>query len=121
MNSSQGVVRKEDVEVIEEPWGRLQWLVSGEGGTSKELTLGQVTFKPGQGNPTHQHPNCEEILYVVSGELEHSLPDGGTVVLHPGDCIVLPPKVKHMARNVGDEEAVVVVCFSSAHREVLGE
>jgi len=119
--SSRGVVRKGDVEVIEAPWGTLQWLVSGDRGMSEKMTLGRVTFKPGQANPPHLHPSCEEILFVVAGTLEHSLPSGETVVLRPGDCIVLPQGMKHNAKNVGDGEAVVVVCYSSAYRKVVGE
>jgi quercetin dioxygenase-like cupin family protein len=85
------------------------------------MTVGRVTFKPGCENPTHHHPNCDEILFVVRGTLEHSLPGGGSTVLNPGDCIVLPRGEGHMARNIGDEEAEVVVCFNTADRQTVGE
>jgi len=115
------VVRKDDIEVIKTSWGSLQWLVSGNNGASEKMTLGRVTFKPGQSNPPHFHPNCEEILYVVSGELEHSLPEGGTALLRPGDSIVLHRGQKHHAKNIGTDEAVVIVVFDSAYRETVGE
>ena len=118
---NSGVVRNENVEVINTDWGSLQWLVSGKNGLSKNMTLGRVTFKQGQANPPHYHPNCEEILYVVSGEIEHSLPGGGTAILKHGDCIVLPKGVKHNAKNIGSKEAVVIVAFDSAFRETIGE
>lgn len=118
-NSS--VIRNEKVDVINTDWGSLQWLVSGKDGASENMTLGRVTFKPGCANPPHYHPNCEEILYVVSGEIEHSLPGGGTAILKPGDCIVLPKGVKHNAKNIGSKEAVVIVVFDSAFRETIGE
>lgn len=117
--NSTGVVRKGDVEVIRAPWGTLQWLVSGPNGTSEKMTFGRVTFKPGVANPPHYHPKSEEILFVIQGTLEHSLPGGGTTILHPGDCIVLPPAIHHNAKNVGKDEAVVVVCYSSAYRQKL--
>ena len=85
------------------------------------MTLGRVTFKPGRSNPFHHHPNCEEILFVVSGDIEHTLPEGGTVHLHEGDCIVLPEGKSHQATNVGDREAVVIVAFNTAEREVVSE
>ncbi len=115
------VVRKEDVPPQETDWGGLQWLVSAANGASTRMTFGRVTLGPGKANPMHSHPNCEEILFVVSGRIEHSLPEGGTASLGPGDCIVLPEGATHQARNVGSDEAVVVVAFSSAERETLGE
>jgi quercetin dioxygenase-like cupin family protein len=115
------VIRKDGSEVVETSWGSLQWLVSGKDGTSENMTLGRVTFKPGCANPPHSHPNCEEILYVVEGKVEHTLPEGGTTVLNVGDSIVLPPGGKHFAKNIGDGEAVVLVAFNSAERETAGE
>lgn len=103
------------------PWGSLQWLVGAHNGSSENMTLGRVIFKPGQGNPRHHHPNCEEILIVISGEIEHSLPEGGSIKLCKGDCIVLPAGVPHHATNVGDEEATVVVVFDSAERQTVVE
>jgi quercetin dioxygenase-like cupin family protein len=113
------VIRKGDAPVIETKWGSLQWLVSGENGASQQMTFGRVTFKPGAGNPAHLHPNCEEILFVVSGEIEHSLPGGGTARLRAGDCIVLPAGGAHWAKNVGDDEAVVVVAYNTADRKIV--
>ena len=110
------VIRREDVTPTQTDWGTLQWLVSGAAGTSDAMTFGRVTLKSGCANPTHHHPNCEEILYVAEGEIEHSLPEGGSVRLRPGDCIVLRQGGDHKARNVGTGEAVVLVAFSSAQR-----
>ncbi len=113
------VVRKGEVPIDQTRWGSLQWLLSGDGELG--LTVGRVTFKPGRENPSHLHPNCAEALCVVSGELEHSLPGGGTARLGPGDCIVLPPDAAHHARNPGPDETVVLVIYNSEDRQVLGE
>lgn len=115
------VIRGKDAPVQETKWGSLQWLVSPENGTSEHMTIGRVTFKPGRSNPRHHHPNCEEILYVVAGEIEHTLPEGGTARLQAGDCIVIPAGKAHLAKNIGDDEAVVLVAFSSADRKMVIE
>lgn len=120
-NTMSAVVRNHDCTVEETNWGTLQWLTGSRNGASEHMTLGLVTFKPGQSNPRHHHPNCEEILLVISGKIEHSLPEGGSVTLHKGDCIVLPAGKLHHATNVGEKEAVVVVVFNSATRETAGE
>lgn len=111
------VIRNRDIPVSNAPWGSLQWLVNGDTVPGAAMTLGRVTFKPGECNPAHAHPNCDEVLFVVQGTLEHSLPQGGTARLEPGDCIVLPRGGAHTAKNVGQDEAVVFVAFNAADRK----
>ena len=115
------VIRKTEIPVQTENWGTLQWLVSATGGTSDSMTLGRVTIKPGCKNPAHRHPNCEEILFVVQGTIEHTLPEGGSVHLEAGDCIVLPREGGHQATNTGSEEAVVIVAYNAGERKTIGE
>lgn len=110
------VVRGNQVPVEQTPWGSLQWLV-GRNMPQYGMTVGRVTFKPGESNPIHAHPNCDEVLFVVSGQIEHSLPGGGTVLMYPGDCIALERKKGHRAKNVGATEAVVLVLFNSSERQ----
>jgi quercetin dioxygenase-like cupin family protein len=114
-------IRGKDATVQETEWGSQQWLVSAENGASQKMTFGRSTFKPGRSNPRHQHPNCEEVLYVVAGEIEHTLPEGGTVRLRAGDCIVIPAGKAHQAKNVGEDEAVILVAFNSAERKMVIE
>jgi quercetin dioxygenase-like cupin family protein len=113
------VQRAADVPVAQAEWGTLQWLVGGHNGASRNMTIGRVTFKPGMGNPTHLHPNCEEVLHVIAGDIEHTLPGGGTTRLAPGDSIVLEAGVWHRAVNVGADTAVVLVAFNSAQRQTV--
>jgi len=107
-------------EVEETPWGRLVWMVAGRLGNSTTMTVGRCYIDPGQANPRHHHPNCDEVLHVLEGTIEHSAGDE-LVAMGPGDTISIPAGVVHNARNVGTEQAVFVISFSSAHREVVGE
>jgi len=112
------IARSDQKEIIDTEWGRLEWIVSGELGNSGTMTFGRCIIKPGMANPRHLHPNCDEILHVVSGEIEHSL---GTEVfpMRAGDTISIPTGVPHNARATGSEEAVMVIVFSSADRQAL--
>ena len=38
--------------------------------------------------------------------------------MEAGDCIVLPQGGIHYAKNIGNEDAVVIVAFNSAHRKM---
>ncbi len=110
------IIRNVNTPVQQTPWGSLQWLVNGKTAPGTTMTVGRVTFKPGQSNPPHAHPNCEEVLFVVEGVIEHSLPQGGSVRLEAGDCIVLPQGEAHAATNIGHTDAVVIVSFNAPDR-----
>lgn len=117
----KSLVKNEEIAIQQEHWGTLQWLITGKAKTSDTMTVGRVTIAAGHKNPNHYHPNCSEILYLISGQLEHTLPDGSYVAMHPGDSIVIPTGIWHHARNIGEEEAVVLVMFDSSNRETIGE
>lgn len=104
-----------DQPVSEQGWGSLVWLVGREQLPGCEQTFGVVTIAPGRRNPLHSHPNCEELLYVVSGRCEHKI---GEEVhdLEPGDVICIPRNVRHWARATGTEPLVAVISFSSPDR-----
>jgi quercetin dioxygenase-like cupin family protein len=114
------VTRAADRQVIEQTWGRITWYASGPLGNSATMTVGEAVIRPGQENPRHYHPNCDEILHVVRGRILHSM---GTqqVEMTVGDTVSIPTGVPHNARNIGTEDAVLAISFSSAHREVIGE
>ena len=87
---------------------------------SETMTVGRCYIDVGQANPRHYHPDCDEVLHVLEGSIEHSA-DDETVRMGPGDTISIPQGVVHNATNVGDSQAVFVIAFSSADRTAVGE
>ena len=77
-----------------------------------------MTIQPGQRNPLHQHPNCEELLYVLSGTCEHRLGDD-RFPLAPGDVIRIPRGVPHWAKCTSAEPLVAVISFSAPDRQAI--
>ncbi|WP_020579277.1 cupin domain-containing protein [Actinopolymorpha alba] len=112
--------RPDDYEVEETAWGKLVWMVSGRLGNSGTMTVGRCHIKPGMENPRHYHPNCDEVLHVLQGTIEHSL-DDVVVTMTAGDTISIPSGVVHNARNISDHDAIFVISFSSADRQAVGE
>lgn len=110
----------QDGEQEEFEWGQLTWYANRKLGNSEEMTLGRCIIKPGQSNPRHHHPNCEEALQVVQGEIEHTLGDEA-FKMGPGDTIVIPANIVHNATNVGDSDAIMTIVFSTADRKTVGE
>lgn len=100
--------------------GHLVWMVSGALGNSDKLTVGRCYIEPGGANPRHYHPNCDEVLHVIQGRLRHTAGDE-VVEMGPGDTISIPANVVHNATNIGEEEAVMVISFSTPDRQTVGE
>lgn len=99
-------------------WGQLQWLCNHKLSPGALQTFGISRIEPGQRNPLHYHPNCEELLYMLAGTGRHSF-DGQEVELRPGSLIRIPAGVRHNLVNTGDEPIVCVISFSSGERETV--
>ena len=110
------VLKANEASVEDFPWGRLYWFAGGKLGNSKTMTVGQCIIKPGFENPKHRHPNCEEVLHVLSGKIVHVVGEK-SFEMNPGDTITIPPTILHNARNAGDEDAVLMISFSSPDRQ----
>jgi quercetin dioxygenase-like cupin family protein len=105
-----------DQEADELSWGRLSWLANAQKMPGAEQTLGVVTIYPGKRNTPHSHPNCEELLYVVSGECDHRLGDA-LFHLTPGTVMRIPRGTRHSAHCTSAEPLVAVISFSSPNRQ----
>ena len=99
-------------------WGTLQWICNEKLMPGSAQTVGLATILPGKHNPVHYHPNCEEVLYVISGQGLHSY-DGRTIPLRAGMTIRIPAKVKHNMVNTGTETLRTLVSFSSGDRKTV--
>ena len=105
---------------IEESWGHLTWLAGQPQGNAQDLTLGRVLIKAGQTNPRHAHPNCEEVLYLLAGRLQHSLGDQ-SFALAAGDTLSIPAGVFHNAVSLGPDDADMIVAYSEGDRQFVLE
>ena len=79
---------------------------------SEDSAVVYFEVAPGDRLPLHTD-SAEEILYIVSGELEAQLGDERGLV-SAGDLVVIPARVPHGAVNSGDETAKVVGFFSES-------
>jgi quercetin dioxygenase-like cupin family protein len=105
---------------ILEDWGSLTWVANEKLTASMGVTVGRVVIRKGMNNPRHCHPTCEEVLYLLKGRLKHSIGDAW-VDMAPGDTISVPAGVYHNALSVGDEDADMIVAYSSGRRDFLLE
>jgi quercetin dioxygenase-like cupin family protein len=106
------------VQADQQPWGSLRWMMNGQVDPRARQTFGVAELKPGQRNPRHLHPNCEEILYVVSGSCEHIV-GNDKVTLKAGDLVLIPRGVPHQAIVLGSEPFRSVVSYDTPDRQMV--
>jgi len=104
------------VEQEKHPWGWIRWLMSSKLDPKSKMTFGIVEINAGQTNPLHVHPNCEELIYVLSGSCEHRI-GNRTVVLDAGDLLRIPTGVPHTARTSKKGPMRAVIVYSSGDRQ----
>jgi len=102
--------------LIEQLYGTLEWLAGSDQGNAEELSMGRMVMLPGTTNELHAHANCEELIYVVRGRVEHNI-DGRTIQQTAGEVRIVPKGTSHMTTNTGKDEAELLIFFSSASRE----
>ena len=99
------IARETKPEVLD--WGRLGWLSNPPSTAARQLTVIDVTLSPGKGHDFHKHPDQEEVIYVVAGEVEQWV-DRTKKVLGAGDCAFIPADMVHASFNVGTTDAKIV-------------
>lgn len=100
---------------------QIQWLAGKATNGARELMFGLTSIAVGGGSPMHRHPNCEEVLHLLEGEIDQVVEGGRRFRMGAGDTITIPRDRRHRAINVGDKPAVMIVAFSSPERETIIE
>jgi len=85
-------------------WGTLGWVSRPPSTGAQQLTVIDVDLLPGKGHDFHKHPDQEEVIFVVEGEIEQWLEEEKQM-LKPGDAVLSPKDLVHASFNVGDKPA----------------
>ncbi len=65
---------------------------------SNILSMNEAYLEPGQEVEEHQHPDAEEVFFILSGE-GMMLVDGQPVPLTAGNLLLIEPGERHLLRN----------------------
>jgi mannose-6-phosphate isomerase-like protein (cupin superfamily) len=68
-----------------------------------------IVLPPGYSTGVHFHDEQQELYFVHRGEVEMRFGDGSTRRLGPGGLARVDASTRRGMRNVGDEDAVIVV------------
>ena len=65
----------------------------------------------------HKHQDCDELFYVLEGELFIDLENTETVSLKPGEVFTIPANTMHRTRS---NERTVNLCFERTSNDING-
>jgi oxalate decarboxylase/phosphoglucose isomerase-like protein (cupin superfamily) len=111
------ITYNKDVDSLVFDWGTIHMLSEKAVTGSASISFGSVALEPGKGHTRHNHPDADEIIYVVSGEGTQMLDDHDHVPVKPGACIWIPMGIYHSTVNTGSGPLHLVVAYIPAGAE----
>lgn len=104
----------DDVETQVFLWGKLAWLSEPRVTGTDNMTAGVVTLEIGKGHDRHNHPGCEELLFVIEGEGNQSVEVEGEIEkrrIKKGDLVHIPADAFHSTINAGTIPMVLFAVY----------
>ena len=85
-------------------WGGLGWLSRPTSTGASQLVVIEALLMPGFSHSFHKHPDQEEVIYLLDGQIEQWL-DKESRLLQKGDSVFIGADVVHASFNVSDKPA----------------
>ena len=98
-------------------WGVIKPLVATDNTEDPDVSLMHVVLLPGQGHERHNHPDADEILYILSGEGEQMVDDAQTFPVRAGQAVWIPKAAFHSTMNTGWEPLILLAIYAPAGAE----
>ncbi len=98
-------------------WGIVKTLVSQDAEDQPTLSLLHVVLLPGQAHDRHNHPDADEVLYILAGEGEQMLDDGEPFPVRAGHTLYVEKGAFHSTRNTGYEPLALLAVYAPGGSE----
>ena len=98
-------------------WGVIKPLVATDNTEDAAVSMMHVILLPGKGHERHNHPDADEILYILAGEGDQMVDDGEPFGVGPGQAIWIPKGAFHSTVNTGWEPMVLLAVYAPAGAE----
>ena len=91
---------REKIAPDQAPWGHSRWVSHPASTEAKQIATLDAYIAPGQGHNFHKHPDQEEVLCVIDGQIEQWI-DREKRMLGAGRCDIHRPRYRpcHVQRR----------------------
>ena len=114
---ASGQARK--LEDRSETWGAMCWLIEDQLVPGAGVSVARMTINAETSSPTHRHPNCNETIVMLSGNVT-CIVDDQEYVIKAGDSVFVPGGSAHAIRNETNQAAVAIIAYSAGARVYEG-
>jgi oxalate decarboxylase/phosphoglucose isomerase-like protein (cupin superfamily) len=121
MASRKVAVKPDEVETLACGWVTAKILCDQRSTASSSMSAVTIFFDPGKGHARHNHPEADQIIYVLAGqgemmiEFEEGRPSKQSIT--PGDLVFIPRGAYHSTFNTGWEPIRILAVYSPAGPE----
>ena len=98
-------------------WGSIKWHVTPDAVPDASSTLGEVVINPGKGHDRHEHPDADEILYVIDGEGTQTVGDDPEFSVRTGDAVWIPKGTLHSTFNTAWRPLRLIATYTPGGEE----
>jgi quercetin dioxygenase-like cupin family protein len=110
------VIETGQLDAVPYEWGAIKWICDLKVTPSSLQSFGYAYVLPGMTNPEHAHRTCEEIIYMLAGELT-VFARGESMKIRAGQTALIPRGLLHSVTNEGWEPVTYVASFSAVFRD----
>lgn len=116
------ILRRADQEESSPMEGGKLLTMAGASTGASMATVADLTVQPGVRSGYHLHPNTEEAIFVVEGDMEFRV-GSDRFKASAGDCVLAPAGIGHGLENVGSSPARLITIYPVAEpqREALDD
>jgi oxalate decarboxylase/phosphoglucose isomerase-like protein (cupin superfamily) len=98
-------------------WGLIKPLVSEDDTADPAMSLMHVVLLPGRGHERHNHPDSDEILYILAGRGDQMVDDGEPFPVSAGQAVFIPKGAFHSTVNTSWEPMTLLAIYAPAGAE----
>lgn len=109
--------KSQDLTTMVLSWGSIKWFVSPATVAGATSSFGEVVINPTQGHDRHEHPDADEVLYVIEGTGRQTVGDGPEFDIVAGDAIWVPRGTMHSTFNTGWKPLRLIATYTPGGEE----
>jgi oxalate decarboxylase/phosphoglucose isomerase-like protein (cupin superfamily) len=121
MKQRKRFIHPDEVETLVMDWGVCKVVCQPAIVESQTMTLTVAVLQPGHGHARHNHPDAEQLMYIISGEGDQMVEDDdGTPVVRritAGMSVYVPTGVFHSTFNTGWEPLRLLTIYGPSGPE----
>jgi oxalate decarboxylase/phosphoglucose isomerase-like protein (cupin superfamily) len=112
------VIKPSDVETLASGWVTAKILCDERSTGSPGMSAVTIFFEPGKGHARHNHPDADQIIYVIAGEgemmIEFEQGQPRKEKIAGGDLVYIPKGAYHSTFNTGWEPIRILTVYAPA-------